>query len=547
MTNVLKILALCLFLGLLCRETFGQNSIPSTPYEAQIWLRNSSNSSKTNERGEVIEVTIDYVPRVFVIGDLDVFPHLQTLMIGYTGRFYDQHMSGVARLTSLRKLVLRHCDSLTEASLAVLRYLPNLEELELTECESVFSIASLVPCSNLRKLAFSENDHFDFAGLQAIVDLPQLESLVLSSNTSLRDQHLSELGRLSSLRELDLGACIEITDEGLSFLESLPHLKILDLQSCPKVTGAALKFVSPGLEELCVSSTGLTDEGMQYLSRLPHLKRLEIAGCVNVTESGLENLQFCQEMETLILSGSPVTAEHFQRMSGPDTLKKLVLTNCDKITGEGIANLTHCVDLEELNLADCRRINSPDLVPLLQFKKLKQLNLSGTRVGTEGVEVLQKFPCLESVDLSNDNWIDDDSIVALVNVRSLKRVVLENVSRISDESLRQLGKLPCLEELLISANNKITAEGLDGFSEESPLRKIELRELNQLSPIGVKNLQRFKQLERLEISCDRLTNNHLLAMQGLPSLISFDLDVTDGIDGRVYQEWVNSLPKYKRR
>jgi Leucine-rich repeat (LRR) protein len=547
MSVALRILGLCLLVGSSCNGTFGQTSIPSTPYEAQVWLHNSSNSFKTNERGEVIEVTIDYVPRVFVIGDLDVFPQLQSLTIGYTGRFHDQHMSGVARLTSLKKLVFRHCDSLTEASLAVLRYLPNLEELELNECDAVFSIAPLSQCAKLRKLTFSENNQFDFSGLRAIVELPHLESLVLASNATLRDPHLRELGKLTGLKELNLASCTEVTDEGLSCLESLPGLKVLELSSCPKVTGESLKFIAQELEELDLGSTGLNDGGLQQLSRLKYLKRLQIDRCPAVTGVGLENLRYCPELETLVLGGSPVSEEHFQPMSEFKNLKKLDLANCDKITGGAIGYLQHCVQLEDLSLADCRRINTPDIGPLLQFKNLKVLNLDGTRVGTDGIEMLTGLPCLEWIDLSNNNWIDDESIAALSNVPSLKKVVLQNVSRISDDALRSLGKLPDLEELLVATNNKITAEGLDGFSDDSPLRKIELLRLNRLSPVGVKNLRRFKQLERLEISCDRLTNSHLLAMQGLPSLTSFDLDVTDRIDGRVYQEWVKSLPKYKGR
>ena len=52
------------------RSSVAQDDIPSTPFEAIVWLEKERNTVKRNSNGDVVEIVIDYVPDVFVIGDL---------------------------------------------------------------------------------------------------------------------------------------------------------------------------------------------------------------------------------------------------------------------------------------------------------------------------------------------------------------------------------------------------------------------------------------------------------------------------------------------
>ena len=367
--------------------TFGQTqSIPPTPFEARIWIKNSSNSFKENELGQVTSVTIDYVPRVFVIGDLEVFPHLEELRINYTGRFYDRHMSGIARLKKLKKLSVRSCDELTEATLDVLRYLPDLRELSLTEVDGIFSLEPLALCKSLTTLTFSSNGHFDFLGLDCLRDMSQLKKLDLSYNKTLEDKHLRHLAHCGSLESLNLKGCLEVTDDGLSVLDSMTKLKTLNLARCKRVQGAFLENLSSTIRELTLSGCDLDDANAASFVRFDRLENLHLDGNKRLTESAFEGLKACQALEVLDLAGLPVTGEHLRLMASFSNLKSLDLSRCQDATGEDIAQLRRCRGLETLRLSHCRRIDSPDILPLTAFANLKSLSLDGTRIKLAGIE-----------------------------------------------------------------------------------------------------------------------------------------------------------------
>ena len=531
-----------IWLSALCitNTTLGQTTaIPATPFEAKIWLKRSRNSYVENELGQVVQVNIEYVPRVFVVGDLEVFPHLEWLRINYSGRFYDRHMSGIARLKGLKKLTIRRCDEITEATLAVLRFLPNLEELELIDLQSLFSLAPLSQCKSIRKLTFSENGHFEFTGLERLASLPNLEELVLEKNNSLQDRHLRFLKSFKNLLKLSLRENKQITDAGLTILSSVPNLKYLDLSNCPLINGTFLVNVSDGIESLLLHNADVTDEGVKYLGRFRAVKELRLDQNSKITGNSLFVLEKCESLETLDLSGLPVSKSHFERMVCFERLRKLILSGCEKITGDAVGLL--------VNFSECRRIDSPDLISLAHFSNLKTLVLTQTRIKTEGIVHLQQLEKLESVDLSNCKWIDDESVAAVGKIKSLKKVYLNDLPRLTDESLHRLGALPELREVYLSNNFKITGGGFSGFSENCPLTTLSMNGLDSLTPSGLHNLVRLQKLENLVVRCKKLTNEHFLAMMGMPGLKKFALDNKDYVDRDVYRKWVNSLPSYGKQ
>ena len=145
-----------------------QDEIPATQFEAIAWLEGVRNTVKRNAEGDVVEIVINYVPDVFVIGDLKIFPKLEVLEIKYTGQFQDRHMSGIANLQSLKVFAIDYCDEVSEATLSVLHYLPRLEELKLRHCDAIYSLEALANCGNLKKLDLSFNEHLDFKVLSSL-------------------------------------------------------------------------------------------------------------------------------------------------------------------------------------------------------------------------------------------------------------------------------------------------------------------------------------------------------------------------------------------
>jgi len=393
-----------------------QDRMPSTRYEAIAWLEASRNTVTKNDSGEVTEIIIDYVPDIFVVGDLGLFPKLELVKINYTGQFYDRHMSGIARLKSLKVFEVDYCDEISEASISVLRYLPNLEEVKLKDCEAVYSLKSLVECKSLKKVDLSSNDHLDFEVLKSLRRLPKLESLVLDENSNLEDKHLRWLKGLKTLTELSLVECSSLTDDAFEQLAGVPNLKKLVIRDNDHITGASIGEMKGGaLEKLDLRNCALSDESLANFKHLKSLRKFMFSENDQIEGTGLAVLRNFKQLEELHLSGLSVSNQQLKS-----------------------------------RLGGCKRVDSDDLVEVAKFKNLGVLDLRGTKVKPDGIEVLAQLKSLKEIDLSSCNWIDDSAMLKLASFPALKRIRLDKVLRLTDKAFENLGKSKTIKTISLS-------------------------------------------------------------------------------------------------
>lgn len=535
------------FVCLASTALLAQDRMPSTRYEAIAWLESERNTVTKNDDGEVTEIIIDYVPDIFVVGDLDLFPKLELLKINYTGQFYDRHMSGIARLKSLRVFEVDYCDEISEASISVLRYLPNLEEVKLRECEAVYSLKSLAECRSLKKVDLSSNDHLDFEVLKSLRRLPKLESLVLDENSNLEDQHLRWLKGIETLTELRLDDCSGLTDEVFEQLGGIPNLKKLVITDNEHVTGASIGAIKDGsLEELELSGCALDDESLENFKHLKSLRKFDFSGNNEIDGPGLVVLENLRKLEELRLSGLNVTNEQLKSLDGITTLKVVNLSHCSRVSGAGLAALTGSENVEELYLDSCRRVDSEDLNEIVKFKKLEVLDLAGTKVKPEGLELLQQLESLRDLDLSSCNWIDDSAMLKLSKFPALEEVRLDRVLRLTDKALENLAKSATIKRLVLSENRNITGAGVANFEGNQTLVQLQLEQLEKLSAKGLGHLRRLEALEDLNVENPEKfwTGSHLMALHDLPQLKSIYLSGISELDSNLYQDLIDSLPVY---
>ena len=520
--------------------------MPATPIEAIAWLEAEQNTIEKNENGEVVRIIIDYVPDVFVLGDLEIFPKLEVLKINYTGQFYDRHMSGIARLTSLKQFEVDYCEEISEASLSVLRYLPKLEEVVLKNCEAVYSLKALSDCKSLKKIDISSNEHLDFHALKSLQLLPNLETLILSENSSLEDKHLRWLTGMPSLREIRLSDCEGITDEGLVYFSDMGNLRIIDLSDNKGITGETLDSINgQSLEELYINDCSVTDEFLSKLAHLKSLKKLRLENNSGIKGEGLSVFKNFRKLEGLWLNGFGVTNEQLRAMDGIETLKTISLSGCRLVSGLGLVSLTNSKGVERLTLDGCRRIDDEDLSEICKFENLKELRLDGTKVRPEGMKRLQNLKKLELLDVSKCNWIDDQAIKTISEFPALNHLILSRVPRLTDESLAHLANSKLLTRLEIEDNLNMTSDGFSSWPEDAPLEMLTLRNLQKLSPRGLKNIGRLKSLKMLEIYQSNITNRHLEALHGAPAIERLVIE-SEGVNFDALGVLQNSLPRFGR-
>jgi hypothetical protein len=202
-------------------------------------------------------------------------PGLESLLFeGLNLRADDLHHLRASRLPALRFHLLHVADP---ESLAVLATMPNLRELQLTECLDPALVAALPKLPKLEVLRANASIDLTDEELPLLVErLPQLTLLQPWGAKKLKGSTLGSLKALKSLTILGL-TDTSVNDEGLAQIAGMPQLLTLDLGQT-RITDACLPTLKsfPKLESLQIFQTELTDAALLELASIPTLKKLDV-------------------------------------------------------------------------------------------------------------------------------------------------------------------------------------------------------------------------------------------------------------------------------
>jgi F-box and leucine-rich repeat protein 2/20 len=169
-------------------------------------------------------------------------------------------MNLLFQANSLERLVLMHCDSLTDESLAVL--------VEGIDSEvDVLTNRPIVPPRKLKHLDLTRCRGIGDKGVKTLVgNLPELEGLQLSKCHALTDSSLTDLlPTLPKLTHLDLEELEELTNATLQSLAAAPcapHLSHLSISYCENLGDAGMLPIlrqCPNLLALDMDNTRISD------------------------------------------------------------------------------------------------------------------------------------------------------------------------------------------------------------------------------------------------------------------------------------------------
>ena len=211
--------------------------------------------------------------------DLQYLPYLENLTIE-NGKF--ENLTSLSSLSYLSELTIRN-SILSSADISAIAKLPSLRKLVMESC-SLSSIANLAAAQNLTYLNLNNNTIRD---LGVIAGMSKLEALSLSKN-ALTD--LSQLSGLSNLRELDvsynsltsivpLANCtnlwaVDISHNVIGALDGIEKLTSLSVLKADynNLTDVNLLTANTALTKLDLSHNALTD--ISALSGLNNLETL---------------------------------------------------------------------------------------------------------------------------------------------------------------------------------------------------------------------------------------------------------------------------------
>ena len=422
------------------------------------------------------------------LAELANLSRLERLCIWGTSPISDRHIKYLEGLTQLKSLTLWGiANNLTDASLASIGKLTNLEELHFIRSGQRLTIAGLAHLRQLKYLRKLDLGIMHISDGRYLMALPQLEFV---KPVNLTVENMKALGGLRNLKSLGF------------FLPSLPNGSIDD-----PVAASQLGTLN-SLEELniCGSAGGrfFSDEEVACLESLGRLKKLHLAGSKNLTDRSLASISKLDQLESLILSvfdNSGVTKSGVKQLSGLTNLHTLDVKVHPAVTGpaDGVTlDFSSLTNLNTLTLAGLL-LQDADLASLADLHHLEWLTLEGTFT-EQGLRHLRNLPELKLLSINSITCTTGDHLGDLGGLTKLKNLTLRG--RITDAALRRMRGLGSIWSFRVETNESIWPTTVSRLKQVMPMiTYIHIDKPQQT--IQPANQQSREQRERTRVSPSR--------------------------------------------
>lgn len=201
-----------------------------------------------------------------------------------------------------------------------------------------------------------------------------------------------------------------------------------------------------------------------------------------------------------------------------------------RITDRGLMQLKSATNLTDVNLYYAELITDQGLAVVKDWKRLRHLDLRGTKATDSTLQFLSGCPLLESLDISFAQ-VTDIGLNNLTSLTNLKELAIGG-NKLTDNGLLALRQMPSLTSLDVSGSHRedsglwsvsLTEEGLNSIATLGALRHLRLNGTGVTSR-GLEKLKGLSRLERLDLQdCRRVTDDALPSLDAMKSLRLVDV------------------------
>lgn len=273
-----------------------------------------------------------------------------------------------------------------------------------------------------------------------------------------------------------------------------------DTQWIADVGGSVLRDPQGRVTGVNLSGTWVEDTDLRHLAELPGLSTLDLS-LTHITDQGMQELKPLSGIVDLNLYFAEyVTDEGLAAIKDWKRLRRLNVHGT-KISDTALEHISGITSLESLNVGSTL-MTDVGLERLTMLTHLKELTMGGNELGDAGLQALRQMPGLTFLDLSGRTGTDK-------NVWTVA---------MSDSGLEAVLTLPELRELRFSCN--AIGVGIEGakFGEISLLT---------VTPKWIERMKSLRKLEKLKLQgCGRVSDDSVPALTAMPALREVDLQGT---------------------
>jgi len=357
---------------------------------------------------------------------------------------------------TLRTLYMRFCRGLTDDELTQAAKIPELRELNISECPKITA-----------------------KGLNALAGAKKLEVLIADHGPA-TDGDWTEAGELTTLRFLRVGGRA-VTDAGLKQAAALPNLRILNVFGCDAVTDAGFIHIAAHKKLVTLGfdfNPQLAEQAMKAIASMKELSYLRLNYSPKLRNDHLNHLIGHPELRELRLNGcGAITDDGIRIVARLDKLERMQLWSCPGITEKCIPAVSSLHNLEALEFYESKSVqpSDDDMVTLGKMRRFRCLNgLCCERVTTVGYRAIASLPELEELGLRDCQAMTDGDLKLLASPGRLKSLSLSMAPRLTDRGLRELHHLP-LRYFWLGGCESVSEQGILALKAAKPYSRVDIR------------------------------------------------------------------------
>jgi len=264
--------------------------------------------------------------------------------------------------------------------------------------------------------------------------------------------------------------------------------------------GAVIRSPQGKVTGVDLRGTWVTDTDLRRLNQLPDLTYLNLS-LTHITDQGMQELRNLPGVTELDLYFAEyVTDEGVAAIKGWKKLRTLNLHGT-KVSDTSLEHVSGLTTLESLNVGSAM-LTDVGLERLTTLPNLKELTMGGNELGDAGLQALRQMPGLTYLDLTGRQGTDS-------NVWAIS---------MSDAGLDAILTLKNLRELRFGCTS--IGVGIEGtkFADVSMM---------SVTPVWLEKLKALPRLEKLKLQgCDRLNDESVKTLIAMPALREVDLKGT---------------------
>jgi hypothetical protein len=273
--------------------------------------------------------------------------------------------------------------------------------------------------------------------------------------------------------------------------------RAVDTQWIEDVGGAVIKDSTGRITGLDLHASWVSDTDLRKLVQLPYLTHLDLS-LTRITDQGMQELKNLPGIVDLNLYYAEyVTDEGLAATKGWKKLKRLNVHG-SKISDTTLEHISGITTLESLNIGSAM-VTDIGLERLTSLPNLRELTIGGNKLTDAGLQALRQMPGLTYLDLAGRQGTD-------ANIWAI---------RMSDVGLDAVLSLKELRELHFGCTS--IGVGIEGarFAEVSA---------TSVTTGWLEKMKALPKLEKLRLQgCDRVNDDSIRALASLPGLRQVDL------------------------